>query len=252
MDDQTDYKGHVRVMEKAMSSALTGSERFIALNQRKVHSELTYDRIRLQNRARYFTKYRDVFLMKGPEDLLIYQQWLQAVKPKTILEFGAFSGASALWFTDICRLNDFKCKIYSVDIDITLIDEKVRKLTSDDVTFVQGDCYKVEEIFTPSLLSSLEHPVALIDDVHHNTFGILEFFHKYLVSGDYVIVEDTHPSIPLYARIDADDYEQAGDGKFQEVKKFCQSFDGSYAVDTFFADFLGYNCTWNTWLRKMK
>ena len=156
----------------------------------------------------------------------------------------------------MCQLNDLKCKIVSVDIDPTLVHKRVKDLVASsgaDVSFVQGDCNEIEKIFSPSFLANLEHPVAIIDDAHCNTGGVLKFFNEYLVPGDYIIVEDTHPEISNNTIFDItkDTYEKAGDGKIREVKKFCLTFKGSYAVDTYFADFLGYNYTWNTWIKKM-
>ena len=35
--------------------------------------------------------------------LTIYQQLIQDLKPKTIIEFGTYEGGSALWMNDICK-----------------------------------------------------------------------------------------------------------------------------------------------------
>ena len=255
--DHIEYRQSENRAQTAMTSALNDPARFKPFEERNIRSDLDFTTIKSQIVGRYRTKYRNVFLMKGPQDILIYQQWIGLVKPKTIIEFGTYSGASALWLSDTCQLNGFKSKIVSVDIDPTLIDKRVKDLVASsgaDVSFVQGDCNEIEKIFSPSFLANLEHPVAIIDDAHCNTGGVLKFFNEYLVPGDYIIAEDTHPEVPKNTIFDIneDAFEKTGDGKFRAVEDFCRTFKGSYAVDTYFADFLGYNYTWNSWIRKMQ
>ena len=45
-------------------------------------------------------------------------------------------------------------------------------------------------------MANVTHPLVLIDDVHINTPGILNYFHQFLKPGDYIIVEDTCPNSP--------------------------------------------------------
>ncbi len=129
-----------------LDAALSNPKRFLPIQERRDFSKHTYESIKTQCRGRYFTMHRDCFIIKSAEDLLIYQQFLQIVKPKTIIEFGAYTGASALWFSDMARLYGIDCSVYSYDIDLSLIQEKVLKMKTDSVKFVEGDSYQLENI----------------------------------------------------------------------------------------------------------
>ena len=97
--------------------------------------------------------------------------------------------------------------IYSMDIDPLLIaDQAIKlKLKPDNLTFVEGDCFAIEKAFNPDFLTKASHPLVLIEDAHHNTEAILHYFHEYRKPGDYIIVEDTHPDVPVLGGMFAKD-----------------------------------------------
>ena len=250
-----DYISHQKQVSKTRDVLLNSSSRFQIIEERKDYSDLTLDFIKVQCRGRYLVTHRGCNVMKGPEDILIFQQFLWLIKPKTILELGTFSGGCALWMADTSTLYGNNCHVYSVDVDLSLIENQVKNLKPDNLTFIQGDCYAFEKFFNPEFLFKLPRPLILIDDAHVNTPAILQYIHDYLKPGDYIIVEDTHPSLPTMFIMDAQDpdYETAGKGKLEIVKDFLKEYKGQYTVDSFFTDFFGYNATWNmnAWIRKM-
>ncbi len=65
--------------------------------------------------------YRGCELIKGPLNMVIYQRLFWHVKPATVIELGAYSGAVAIWIADELCLMDLHCQVYSVDIDLSLI-----------------------------------------------------------------------------------------------------------------------------------
>ena len=83
--------------------------------------------------------------MKDPIDMVIYQQLLWREKPKAIFEIGAYTGACAVWMADTMRNYGIDCHIYSVDINFELIDARAK--TDKDVTFIQGDVTKIDQVF---------------------------------------------------------------------------------------------------------
>lgn len=123
-----------------------------------------------------------------------------------------------------------------------------------NLQFIQGDCNAdLASVFTPDLLSNLARPIVLIDDVHVNTRGILDYFHPYLQAGDYIIMEDTHPALPAKMGAGAyAEYTYCCHPKASITKQFMRDHTDTYAIDSFFEDMLGYRYTWNTWIRKMK
>jgi len=60
--------------------------------------------------------------------MVIYTQLFWYVKPATVIEIGAYSGGTAVWMADMLKLMNVECSVYSMDIDLSLIDNRVKKL----------------------------------------------------------------------------------------------------------------------------
>ena len=73
--------------------------------------------------------------MKDPLDQTILQQLLWELKPRTVIEFGAYKGGSALWIADMLKLFGCQSRVVSIDIDLSLLDAEARK--SSDAEFIQ-------------------------------------------------------------------------------------------------------------------
>lgn len=99
-----------------------------------------------------------MILMKGPFEIVTYQQLLWDVKPRTVLEIGANTGGSAVWFADTLRMFDCESHVYSMDIDLGLLEPLARE-KRDDLTFMEGDSNEIEKTFSRELLevSHLKH-----------------------------------------------------------------------------------------------
>ena len=111
--------------------------------------------------GKYMTTWRGVSLMKDPLDLTILQQLLWELKPRTVFEFGAYEGGSALWFADLLKLFGCESRVLSVDIDLSLLNPVAKK--SLDITFIEGDLFEVEKCFPEQLLKvSLKRRIHLI------------------------------------------------------------------------------------------
>ena len=118
--------------------------------------------------------WKGINLMKDPCTLVILQHLLWDVKPQTIIEFGACAGGSAVYVADMMKVYDSKTHVYSVDIDLGILSPLARH-KREDVTFLQGDCKKVEEVFPREVLkvmlcTSLQEPSCII------IFTILRIF----------------------------------------------------------------------------
>ena len=148
-------------------------------------------------------------------DLVLYEMLFYELEPKTIIELGAYTGASALWMAD--RLNSLGIdgSVLAVDIDLSLVDDAAK--SRPGVEFVEGDCNQIERLFKPQALAELPHPLILIDDAHVNIEGVYRHFHQHaLQPGDYMIIEDTIPWIPGTFG-SSDDSREWGDWKWQEI-----------------------------------
>ena len=88
--------------------------------------------------------------MKDPLDLTILQQLLWELKPRTVIEFGAYKGGSALWLADMLKMYGCQSRVVSIDIDLSLLDAEAKE--SKDVEFIQGDSSKIEQFFPEEFL----------------------------------------------------------------------------------------------------
>jgi len=173
-------------------------------------------------------------LSKDPFSLLMYLQLLQELKPRTIIEIGAWEGASAKWYHDTLQSLGISCKIYSYDISL----DNIKINDTDDIKFSVMDSNNIEK--TMILPDKIERPLLFIEDAHVNVKGVLEFINPIISEGDYVIVEDTMKSIAV-------------DGVYADLEKFMTN-NKDYLVDSNYTDMFGYNMTWhcNGIFRKMR
>ncbi|WP_281282191.1 CmcI family methyltransferase [Aliikangiella marina] len=171
-----------------------------------------------------YLKWKGLTLMKDPMSLSIYQQMLQDIKPKTILEFGTFEGGSALWMSDLLKSFSIDCDIHTFDIN----DDRVNLPNSENIFFHHLDNHKIIEYAekNKTFFEQLKHPILAIEDSHENSSELLHVIDGYLTSGDYLVIEDT-----------------LSEWKHEMLEKFALNYN--YLVDSHYCDFWGYNNSWN-------
>ena len=157
-------------------------------------------------------------LFKTVYDFSLMSMMLWDVKPKTIIELGSGSGASAVWMADLGKSFALKCKVLSMDINKP-------ELEAEGVEFIKGDCNTIEEYFPKNTLEELPHPWIVIEDAHVNLQGVINHFTPYLRVGDYLIIEDS--------RVD----------KMDILQKWANKNSNRFKVDTKYTDFYGRNAT---------
>jgi len=96
------------------------------------------------------TFWRGVSILKDPLTLTANQQLLWEVKPRTVFDFGAYKGGSALWTADMLKMFGCKSRVIAIDIDLSLLDPLARE--SPDVEFIEGDLFHVEKCFPADFL----------------------------------------------------------------------------------------------------
>lgn len=218
-------------------------ERFVPLASRELRCDLPKEAIRSISEGKHYISYQGVPMAKDPFDIVLYEMLFYEVQPRTIIELGAYTGASAMWMADSLQTIACDAHVFSADIDLSLIDQQAHKHRG--VTFLEGDCNKIEELFSAEKIAQLPHPLILIDDAHVNISGVYRHFHEHaLQSGDYLIVEDTVPWIPgTFGEADSD--TEWGEWKWEEIQAFFEVHAEEYLVDRYYTDFFGYNATWN-------
>jgi cephalosporin hydroxylase len=245
-DSHSDYHA---IKSRANASVRNGvwidrfPERFVPFASREMRCDMPKEAIRAISEGKHYITYHGLPMAKDPFDIVLYEMLFFELKPRTIIELGAYTGASAMWMAQTLRLLNIDARVIAVDIDLSLVDELARK--EPNIKFLQGDCHEIEKLFPAPVLQDLPRPLILIDDVHVNISGVYRHFHSHgLQPGDYLIIEDTIPWIPgTFGK--AGEGEEWGDWKWQEIKTFFAENSADYRVDRYFTDFFGYNGTWN-------
>ena len=89
-------------------------------------------------------------MMKDTFDMTIYEQLLWEIKPQTIFETGAYTGACALWMADVMKIYNLPVQIYSIDINLKLVDPQVA--TCKNIIVKEVDVKKINQIFSEEFL----------------------------------------------------------------------------------------------------
>lgn len=177
--------------------------------------------------------YRGLIFLKTPFDLALYPRLIWELQPRTILELGSYQGGSGLWFADnMSVLCETLGEVHSFDLHAKCVHENARKHPL--LTFHQVDLSDVTN-FDQNLLMKLPHPWLVIDDAHVQIFSIFSYLNRFMVSGDYYVIED-NPAFPNREIIDG----------FELVEQ------SGFLVDTYYTDAFGINvtCAPNAWLRR--
>ncbi len=198
-------------------------------------SAIPYDLLMAIQRGTMDYRYRHRPMLKNPFDLALYPLLLAQLRPRTIIEIGSFRGGSALWFADTARNLGLKAHIHSVDV------APVTDLVDPDISFYKGSGRALAETFSDAMLGQLPRPWLVIEDADHQyqtTIAALRFFDRWLVAGDYVVIEDGI----LTAMGAADAYDG---GPLRAIDDFLADGSDHYVVDRSYCDYFGENVTWN-------
>jgi cephalosporin hydroxylase len=175
--------------------------------------------------------WKGVLHMKDPFSLASYPLLIQEIRPRTIVEIGAYHGGSALWLADLLTVFGLAdSHVHSFDFDLSRI-----RVEDPRISFHTADSDQLEDYDT-ALLAALPHPWLVIEDAHVNVYQVLDLFDRFLTPVDYVVVEDTQ--WPEF---------------YSDLRRFLEDRNGQYLIDTKYTDLFGYNVTWhvNGYLRKM-
>jgi cephalosporin hydroxylase len=189
------------------------------------------------------TRYRGVPMLKSPFDIALYMQLWGRLRPKTVIEIGTKYGGSALWFADLMTAHGIMGRVISVDL------QPPRSISDPRIEFIQGDAGALGKSLSDEFLRNLLHPLLIVEDSSHrfqDVLAVLEFFHRILTSGDYLVVEDGVVS-QLFGGL-----AKFSDGPNRAVVQFLERYPESYEIDTELCDFYGHNVTLspNGWLRR--
>ena len=245
-------------LTRRKQAVLQSKSRFQQFHERENRSDVSTSMSRNLTMGKNQLQFQGIVCMKGGLDLVTYAQMFEHVSPATIFEMGALYGGTSLWMAKYLRMLDIDCQVISMDLDLSLLDSRVKELQPDNLTFIEGDSFKIEETMTADFLHNKPHPWVIIEDAHANFVGVLEHFHKFMKEGDYIICDDTDPETPVLNGMGMGwdgypEWESSGPAKMNDLEMFMNKYDKFYAVDTFLTDLFGYNATnnWNGYIKRI-
>lgn len=180
--DMDYYKAFPKRRQEVKQSLLENPSRFQAISQREDRSDLSPDVMKAQSCGRFLMHHRGCILLKGAGDLAIMKELLAYVRPATVIELGVYAGGNTIWLADTTKIEGIDCNVYAMDIDLSFIEDKVKQIKPDNVTFLQGDSNKIAETFSCDFLKKCPHPWIVIDDAHVNICGVMEHFVQHMNS----------------------------------------------------------------------
>lgn len=199
-------------------------------------------------------------VQKSVTDLWVYQEILHAYKPSLFIEFGTLNGGSALYMSHILNLvhgGTDQHHVLTVDIDASNVHANfytysnglnVELFTSSSVSVETEDRIKYH-----IRRARERHGCVLVslDSKHDKTHVLkeMEMVTKYLIRGDYLIVEDTqHNGHPI--SFSDDNGDGTTDGPFEAVEEFFLRYPHAYTHDTARETRFGFTWNPNGYLKK--
>lgn len=202
---------------------------------RPYSSELPTAMLQRLQMALHHQNYNGVQIVKSPFDLIVYQQIVFRVRPRTIIEIGSKAGGSGLFFGDLLRNFDIDGRVLSFDI------VPVTGVSHPLVTYAYGNGRHLGDALDPEIWARLSHPLLVVEDADHSvgtTSAVLEYFHHHLQRGDWLVVEDGNLS-----SIVPEVYPDYSSGPHLALQEFFRVHADDYRVAAEFCDMYAYNAT---------
>ncbi len=179
-------------------------------------------------------RYRGMRAIRYPIDIPLYLMLLQELRPRTVIEIGSREGGGAVMLGDFLNMLDIPAKVYSIDINKA--DPVYRPF---NVRFYRGDENDLGHCDMNFLGHA--HPWLVIQDASHQYAAImnsLSFLNKYMVRGDYLVVEDGY-----ITELGEDGRGRHG-GPARAIAEFLHCCP-EWRIDAKYCDFYGKNVTAN-------
>ena len=193
-------------------------------------------------------EYLGLPMMKMAWDMSIYSMAIDELKPRTIIELGTGSGATAMWLADEGKKLGAYMSMEVHTFDIKSEEEIAIShglelhawqslLKKRGVTHHKADLRNAKKALPLNLLKSLPHPWLVIEDSHVNTLEVVKRLFKHMEAGDNLVCEDI----------------RFGEAKRRDWFAFLEACGDRCALDLKYLDFFGVNqcCMPDGWVRKL-
>jgi cephalosporin hydroxylase len=187
-----------------------------------------YHRWLYESKAYENTTFQGVNIRKSVSDLWLYQEIFFALKPKLVIEFGTWTGGSALYFTTLLEQLHGRNGhlVVTVDVNCGYVDNRAERPGIEFVTSTSTNKAVVNKI-TQYRSAFGEAPCFAILDSDHSKKNVLAemiALRSILKPGDYLVVEDGningHPVLPEF-----------GPGPYEAIQEYERLYPDDYIHD---------------------
>ena len=184
-------------------------------------------------------------------DLALLSMAIDELQPRSVIELGTASGASAMWVAEEARKRGVVHfgRVHTFDVKSAAAlaaaygfaeeREWLALLRNHSVDFHGGaDLAREQDALPAALLGGIAHPWLIIDDAHVNTQRVARHLLRWMQPGDYLVCEDI----------------RFGGAKRQGWFAFLDECGAGCALDLRYLDFFGVNrcCAPDGWMKKVQ
>ena len=173
--------------------------------------------------------------LKSVSDMWGYQEIISRLKPDLIIEFGTFSGASALYFSIIKQSVNPNGIVLTVDTDHSNVPPMLMQSQAIKFMTCSSTSPEVADRIT-KLQQEFPGPIFSILDSDHSKEHVLNemlSLRNILKPGDYMVIEDSningHPVYPEF-----------GDGPMEAILAYQEMYPDDYESDKESEDKFGF------------
>jgi cephalosporin hydroxylase len=138
------------------------------------------------------TKFEGVRVLKTPQDLWTYHEWIHLLKPTLIIETGTAYGGSALYFA---RQMQYLGGGHVITIDV---EEKERRPKNAWITYEHGSSLDSGVLNRAATVAQCHQTMVVLDSRHdaEHVRAELDAYAPLVSCGQLLVVEDTNISHP--------------------------------------------------------
>lgn len=189
--------------------------------------------ISVKNRLAYEIDWLGIPIIQTPEEMILLQELIFAVKPDYIIETGVAHGGSLIYYASICHLIG-KGKVIGIDIDIRKHNRKVIEKHGmfKRVKLIEGSSTNESTLKKVKELVPKGSTVLVCLDSNHtcnHVLSELKLYKQFVSPGGYIVVFDTITS--RLASEGVCDKIYLNNGPSEAVEKFLR-IDKDFEIDS--------------------
>ncbi len=136
------YQQYLRDKGAVLNKLLTSPNRIQKITNREDRSDYPLEALIAQGKGKYLMQHRGCSILKGADDMVIFQELFWRLRPATVIELGKFTGGSAVWMADMLRLMEVDSTIYSMDIELSNLEGRVKEINRAMYISLRGTAMK--------------------------------------------------------------------------------------------------------------